>query len=177
MSYFHQESERLRFRKVTREDIPTWMEFFVDNDHLRFMGMDLTKSHKTLSTEWIEAQLKRYEKSGLGNLAVEDKETGQLIGLAGIIPRELDGKSEYEIGYSTMPKYWRQGYGTEIARSLKAYGIKNVSAHRFISIIEVENHGSAKVAMNNGMSILFQTEFMGMNVNVYGVEVENQIIG
>lgn len=43
MDYFNQESDRLKYRKLTLEDIPSWVEFFVDNDHLKYLGMDLKK--------------------------------------------------------------------------------------------------------------------------------------
>ncbi|MFT5832731.1 MAG: ribosomal-protein-alanine N-acetyltransferase, partial [Cognaticolwellia sp.] len=38
MDYFNQESERLRFRKLTTDDIPRWLEFFKNNDNLKFLG-------------------------------------------------------------------------------------------------------------------------------------------
>jgi len=70
MEYFNQQSERLKYRKLTEEDIPTWIEFFIDNDRLQYLGMDLQKSKETLAEEWIKAQLNRYENQGLGHLAV-----------------------------------------------------------------------------------------------------------
>ncbi len=113
MKYFNQESERLRFRKFTENDISDWVEFFEENDRLHFLGLDLTKTKDILAKDWISNQLERYKIHGLGLLAVEIKENGQFIGSGGIIPRELDGQNEYEIAYSLKPKFWKKGYGTE----------------------------------------------------------------
>jgi RimJ/RimL family protein N-acetyltransferase len=170
MDYFNQQSERLIYRKLTEEDIPSWIEFFVDNDRLEYLGMDLQKSKETLAEEWIKAQINRYENQGLGHLAVEVKDTSEFIGMGGILPRELDGIKEYEIAYSLKPKYWGNGYATEIAKKMKAFGSKNIDTNRFISIIDVANMESANVAKKNGMSVLFNTEYFGMKVDVFGMD-------
>jgi RimJ/RimL family protein N-acetyltransferase len=171
MDYFNQESERLIFRKLTKEDIPSWVEFFVDNDRLRFLGIrDWSKSKEVLAENWVLAQLDRYEKQGLGHLAVEVKESGEFIGMGGVLPRELNGKKEYEVSYSLKPRFWKKGYGTEMAKQMKAFGLKNIDTDRLISIIEIENTDSIHVAKKNGMSALFNTEFLGMKVVVYGIE-------
>lgn len=171
MDYFNQESERLIFRKLTKEDIPSWVEFFVDNDRLHFLGIrDWSKSKEVLAENWVLAQLDRYEKQGLGHLAVEVKESGEFIGMGGILPRELHGKKEYEVSYSLKPRFWKKGYGTEMAKQMKAFGVKNIDTDRLISIIEIENEDSIHVAKKNGMFALFNTEFLGMKVVVYGIE-------
>ena len=169
MDYFNQESDRLIYRQLTKEDIPSWIEFFINNDRLKYLGMDLQKSKETLSEEWINAQLNRYKNQGLGHLAIVLKDSGDFIGMGGILPRELNGIEEYEIAYSLKPKYWGYGYATEIAKTMKNYGSKNIDTDRFISIIAVENIDSANVARKNGMNVLFNTEYLGMNVDVYGI--------
>ncbi len=169
MNYFNQESDRLRFRKLTEKDIPNWVEFFVGNDRLKYLGLDLQKNEEILAEEWIKTQLNRYENQGLGHLAVELKDNGDFIGMGGILPRELNGNNEFEIAYSLKPKYWGKGYATEIAKTMKNYAIEHLDSNRFISIIDIENTDSANVAIKNGMNVIFKTEYLGMKVNVYGI--------
>ena len=169
MNYFNQQTERLKFRKLTREDIPAWTNFFVNNDRLKFLGIDLSKKPETHATEWIEKQLERYETEGLGHLAVELKETNEFIGVGGIIPRDLENQIEFEIAYSLLPKYWKKGYGTELAIQMKEFGFSNIKTERFVSIIDKENADSINVAIKNGMKVLFETQYLGMNVEVYGI--------
>ncbi len=185
MDYFNQESERLRFRKLTENDIPNWVNFFENNDRLHFLGMDLSKGKEVLAEEWIRMQFKRYETQGLGHLAAEDKENGEFIGLGGILPRELEGKTEYEIAYSLLPKFWKKGYGTELAQQMKSYGIgglekkkkklKNIllpqGSFHFHSLY-IDNYDPLiHVAKKNGMKVLFRMEYSGMTVDIYGVEL------
>ncbi len=170
MNYFNLKSDRLKFRKLTEKDILSWSEFFVGNDRLIYLGLDLKKSNKTQSEEWINRQILRYKEIGLGLLAVELKDSGVFIGMGGIIPRDLHEKSEFEIAYSLKQNYWGKGYATEIAKTMKNYGFKSIDSKRFISIIDIRNSESANVARKNGMNVLFKTEFLGMDVDVFGIE-------
>ena len=171
MNYFNQETKRLKLRRLTLDDIPTWTEFFINNDRLRFLGIDTTKDSKILATEWIQSQLKRYENQGLGFLALIEKETNSFVGLAGILPREINETTEFEIAYSLKPQFWKKGFATEVAIQLKEFGLNNKIAPRLISIIDKENIDSIKVANKNKMNILYEIDnYLGMNVYVFGIE-------
>jgi len=172
MSYFNQESERLIFRKVTAEDIPLWLTFFHKNDRLEYLGIDVTKEHQVLAADWINMQMERYKNQGFGSLAVIEKSSGNFIGLAGIIPREIDGLIEYEIAYSFIPAYWKKGYATEAAKHLKHFGEVNKLAPYFISIIHQSNTDSMNVAKKNGMHIMRESFYLGMPVFVFGSKLE-----
>jgi ribosomal-protein-alanine N-acetyltransferase len=168
MNYFNQESERLIYRALTENDIDSWTEFFENNDKLAFLGIDLSRDSKTIATEWIMKQLERYKTQGLGHLASIKKSTGEFIGMTGILLREINGKDEYEIAYSLKPKFWNNGYATEMAKQMKLFGQQNNIATSFISIIDKNNIASINVAKKNNMTIISDTEFSGMNVYIYG---------
>jgi len=170
VAYSRQESERLIYRRTDLKDVAAWSEFFVNNDRLRFLAIHSKESEEELAKRWIAIQLERYSADGFGHLAVELKSTGKLVAMGGILSRDLNGKEEFEIAYSVIPSEWGQGYATEIAMTMKGFSMRHISAARFISIIDVENTDSAKVAVKNGMKVLFQTQFKGMNVNVFGIE-------
>jgi RimJ/RimL family protein N-acetyltransferase len=168
MSYFSQTSDRLNFRKLTPADIPNWLAFFDNNPGIHFLGMDLTKTPLELATGWITAQFDRYENQGLGHLAIELKETGEFIGMAGIIPRELNEIDYFEIAYSFKPRFWGNGYASEAAQQLKKFGRESGLSEHYISIIDLDNFPSQKVARKNNMEILFKTDYLGMEVLIFG---------
>ncbi|MGO2358276.1 MAG: GNAT family N-acetyltransferase [Mesonia sp.] len=170
MKYDQQESERLIFRKLTEQDIPSWAEFFVNNDRLQFFNFDLSKSKEALAEEWIQIQLKRYQNNQFGHLAAELKTDGTFIGIAGLLPKQLKGKPEYEVAYSLKPAYWGKGYGTEMATCIKDFGFKNMDVKRLISMISFGNEASIKVAKKNGMQLLFDTEFEGELLHIFGIK-------
>lgn len=168
MDYFNQESERLSYRKLTYDDAKSWEEFFVNNNRIHFLGLDPKRPKEELAKETIARQLKRYEEDKIGLLAVIEKKSGDLIGLTGLISREVENKKEIEIGYSFKAKYWGNGYATEAAQSMKTFGLNNEIAKRFISIIHKDNTTSFRVAERNGMKPIIETNFMGMDVIIYG---------
>ncbi|MDQ7918159.1 GNAT family N-acetyltransferase [Mesonia sp. MT50] len=170
MDYYQLESERLIFRKLTEQDISSWAEFFVNNDRLQFFNFDLSKSKEALAEEWIQIQLKRYQNNQFGHLAAELKSDGTFIGLAGILPREFKGKQEYEVAYSLKPAYWGKGYGTEMAKIMKNFGFKYLETPRLISMISFGNEASINVAKKNGMQLLFDAEFEGELLHIFGIK-------
>jgi ribosomal-protein-alanine N-acetyltransferase len=169
MDYFNQETDRLILRKLTLEDIPSWMEFFEGNDFLHFVGINPEQPHHEVAIGWISRQLERYEESDLGMLAIVEKDSGQLVGLSGIIPREVDNENYYEIAYSFKPKVWGKGYATEAAIMLKEFGFDSGLSDQFISIIDLDNFASQAVARKNGMEILRKTNYMDMEVFIFAV--------
>jgi RimJ/RimL family protein N-acetyltransferase len=130
--------------------------------------MDLSKTHLELATNWITAQFERYETQELGHLAIELKETGEFIGMAGIIPRELNESNYFEIAYSFKPRFWGNGYAAEAAQQLKKFGRESKLSEHYISIIDLDNFPSQKVARKNNMEILFKTDYLGIEVFIFG---------
>ena len=169
-SYFNHSSQRLDFRALTERDIPLWEPFFVNNDRLRFFGFDEGKSNLELSADWINRQLDRYQENGLGMLAVIEKSSGDLIGLCGIISREFEGETIYEIGYSLMQSHWGKGYATEAATHMREVGNQLGVSSLYVSTIHPENVDSMKVAERNGMKRLKNGVFNDMELVIFGDE-------
>jgi len=170
MNYFDQETERLLLRKLTIQDVETWTPFFINNDLLQFVGVDMTLEPERLATDWINRQIQRYEEEGFGHLAIIEKATGNFVGMSGIIPRQVDEKKEFEIAYSLKQEYWGKGFASEISSNLKQFGLANNISKRFVSIIDKGNTASIQVAKKNGMTILYETVYLGMDVYVYGFD-------
>ncbi len=171
-NYFNQESVRLFYRPLSMTDVESWLEFFDDNPNIGFIGLDFSKSYDELAHQWIAKQIERYEDCGLGHLAVLEKSSNSFIAMAGIIPREMNGVIEHEIAYSIKPKFWRRGYGTEMANHMRTYGQDVINLSRLISIIHVENEGSIKVAQRNQMKLWYNIDdYMGMPCHVYSTHI------
>lgn len=84
-------------------------------------------------------------------LVVEYK--GQVIGAGEL--RVTDWYNECaEIGYVLHPAYWGQGFATEIANILLAFGFEQLDMHRIFATCDPENIASFKVMEKVG----FQSE-------------------
>ncbi len=83
-------------------------------------------------------------------LAVVLRADGRLIGLVvlTISNREL---GQAELGYRLGPSAWGQGYASEAAQALVAFGFAKLGLHRISAMCHPENSGSQRVMEKIGM--------------------------
>ena len=168
--YLHQESERIKYQPVSWELLPQWVSFFQSIPRVDFLGMDPSLDAEVHARVAIQRQMDRYEENGWGHVAGILKETEEFIGMCGLVPRELKSFKEMEAGYALIPKFWGNGYATEMAITMKNFCFEHLNYPRCISMIHPENEASKKVARKNGMTYLYGADYQGGLVEVFGVE-------
>jgi RimJ/RimL family protein N-acetyltransferase len=90
-----------------------------------------------------------YAKNGFGLFLVALKETGESIGMCGLIKR--DTLIDVDIGYAFLPKFWGKGYAVEAARSVKAYAKDVIGLKRIVAITNPANESSIHVLEKIGL--------------------------
>ena len=118
---------------------------------------------------WIERQLARYAENRYGMMALIEKTSGELMGQCGLMTQMVDDKSELEIGYHLLAKYWKHGYATEAAKAFRDFAFRNNLSESLISIIDVENYPSQNVAARNGMKVDKKSTFFDKDVLIYRI--------
>ena len=107
-------------------------------------------------TDFIEplyayAQEREYEQNyieriygfyGFGMWLVFEKETGRLIGRAGLEYREPCEEGEVELGYLIEPSHWQKGYATEVCQAILSYAKEELSMERIVSHVHLKNDAS-----------------------------------
>lgn len=168
------ESERLFFRKLTKEDFPALCKILQDNDVMyAYEG----KFNDKEVTEWLDRQLWRYEnENGHGLYAVILKENGELIGQCGLTLQDYKEKKVLEIGYLFQKKYWHKGYATEAAKAWKRYAFEVLGEKEVFSVIRDTNIASQKVAERNGMikADTFVKHYRGVDMPHYLYTAKNE---
>lgn len=106
-------------------------------------------------------------------MAIIDQASGDLVGWCGLLVQEVDGEKELEVGYSILPTYWGSGYATEAAKACLDAAFAGQLADSVISIIQVNNIPSRRVAEKNGMRIDGQTTYHGNPVYIYRATRKN----
>lgn len=163
------ESARLITRKLTLEDIAAWSEFFNDKEATQFIpDMGMTTSYDKAKF-WIEKQLARYAENRFGHQALIHKDTNEFIGQCGILTQDVNGEIYYEIGYHIFKKYWGQSYAPEAAKLFIDYAFKNNISDRVVSIIDINNVKSQRVADKNGLIREKQIKWHDMDVYIYKI--------
>lgn len=120
------ETERLRTRFLTLDDLKIWAEFFTDEETIAFFLMAVYDTPEESARYWIERQLTRYAELRYGMQALIDKETNAFVGMCGLMTQTVDSTIEMEVGYHVLKKYWGRGYAPEAARLFIDYAFERL---------------------------------------------------
>ena len=145
-----EETKRLYFRKLVPSDFNSWLPFYQDPSSTAYWE-GIPKDPQTACREQFDRVFERYEDDLGGMNALIEKESGNLVGICGLLVQDVDNQQELEIGYSLLPEYRGKGYATEAAKKCKNFAFSGKLANSLISIIHIDNELSMKVARCNGM--------------------------
>jgi len=164
------ESPRVLTRYLTKDDIKSWSSFFNDDEATEFLPNPGIQSNEERSAYWIEKQLNRYRNKLFGLQALISKETNEFIGQCGLLTQTVDEKIEVEVGYHIFKKYWGRGYAPEAAKIFIDFAFRNDLANSIISIINVNNIKSQRVANKNFLIREKQAVWSGLDVYIYRID-------
>lgn len=92
-----------------------------------------------------------HENSGTGLGVLAERESGDVIGSAGLVSCNVLGMADYEIGFVLRRTAWRKGYATEIGKAQLDYGFAKRSYSRLLAQVSPENHASIATIKKLGM--------------------------
>jgi [ribosomal protein S5]-alanine N-acetyltransferase len=161
------QSNRLKTRFATEDDVPAWSEFFKDESSVAYLPKHDFASFEARAEDWIKRQINRYKNQEYGLQFLHDKTTNELIGQCGLILQEVDGRKEIEVGYHVLPWHRGKGYAPEAAKCFIDYAFENKITDSVISLIHVDNLNSKRVAEKNGLVRERTTVFKGIEAYVY----------
>ena len=168
-----EETERLYFRLLEKSDFDDWMNLFKGKDVALFLGLDPKLSERELCELWFDKAFNRYENDLGGMNVLIDKRTQKLIGQCGLLIQTIENEQRLEVGYSILPEYWNQGFASEAAQKCKNYAFENNLTDSLISMVHVDNIGSEKVALKNGMKLEKSIDYKGFPVNIFKIDRED----
>lgn len=163
------ETERLIFRRFQDEDLPQLIEQRSDPDVNKYLGGTERQNSAALAAR-IKFYMECVDKFGFGMCPMIWKETGEVIGTAGLQPLEDTG--EVEVGYSIIKSYWGRGIGTEAARGWMEYGFNVAGLERIVAVAVVENEPSQHIMRKLGMTYEKTSDSYGSQCAFYGVSKE-----
>ncbi|WP_412755913.1 GNAT family N-acetyltransferase [Legionella bozemanae] len=160
------ETERLTLRPFTLDDLDRFSLICADPEVMRFIGTGKPLDRETVKQQmmsWIAS----YKEKGFGLLALTQKDNKKLLGFCGLLQQTVDGELYIELGYRLERNSWSKGIATEAAKAIRDYAFKQLGLAHLISIIQIDNVASKKVAQKVGMDHLKRTYFKDVSVDVF----------
>jgi RimJ/RimL family protein N-acetyltransferase len=143
------QTQRLRLREVEEGDAPFILELLTDPSFRKNIG-DRGVSDLDSAANYIRtAPRASYARHGYGLWLVELKDTGEAIGLSGLVRRDtLPGP---DIGYAFLPRHWSKGYAVEACTAVREHAMRTLGLPRLLAIVSPGNAASVKVLERIGL--------------------------
>lgn len=134
---------------LTMNDVDALAEIFAKPSVMRYIGVQPGLALSREETETAVASIIRHwELNGFGRWGVVDKQTGALIGCAGLRSFENTG----EVVYLLDEQYWGKGLATEIAIAAMRYGFETHNFPYIVAFTRPDNIASRRVMEKIGMT-------------------------
>jgi len=143
------ETPRLYLRELTEADADFIIQLLNEPAYIIFIGDRGVRTHEDARTYLRERIITSYEKNGFGLYLVELKDDATPLGVCGLINR--DGLPDVDIGYAFLSSHRNNGYATEAAEAVMAFGVHTVGLKRIVAITAVDNESSKKVLEKIGL--------------------------
>lgn len=143
------ETSRLVLRHLTLNDAPFMVELLNEPSFLRFIGDRGVKSLQDARQYLLKGPIASYERFGFGLNLTFLKETGDPIGMCGLLKRET--LPDVDVGFAFLPAYWRKGYAFESGSAILAHGRERFGLKRIVAITSPDNLASIGVLEKMGL--------------------------
>jgi len=81
------------------------------------------------------------------------RESGEWIGLCGLLAKDIEGEAEVDLSYFFLPRAWGYGYATEAAERIAGHAFSDLALPSLIAVIDPASARSANVAVRLGMAL------------------------
>ncbi len=141
------ETPRCLIRETTPEDVEDFYRIYSHPDITKYMeGLyPEVEQEKQYVREYIE---KVYTYYGFGVWTVVEKESGAVIGRAGLSCRE--GFEDPELGFIIGVPWQRKGYAREVCRAVLAYASAALEFTKVQALVETGNAASLELCRQLG---------------------------
>ena len=119
---------------------------------------------------WIEWNLRLYDERGFGLWLLTLRDTGEFVGECGLVPQDVEGISEIEVGYQLHQRFWGRGLATEAAAACRDFARDVVGLDRVVALIDPRNVASQHVAANIGLVHERDVQFPAKVLGVWATE-------
>ena len=165
-------THRLVLRHQRKSDIKFLVHLWMDEDMTKFTGgprnkMNLIEEFRKIAEDPMKEEFDLW--------SIEMKNSHELIGQAGFIPKVIKGKEYIELNYYIDKIKWGKGYAKEISKALLDHAFNEKMLDRIIAIVDPENEASKAVAKSIGLKYWMNEERSGNIKSIYMIRKEEKL--
>lgn len=161
----------MEFREPQPGDLDGYRALFLDREVERWLRIP---PEPPFSEADVFAKLSEdrwhWDEHGFGPWALIERESGELVGRAGLKHQLVNGVQEVELGWAVRSDRWSRGYATAAARA----GIEwapELGLGELVALIMEDNAASRRVAEKLGMKEAGMCVHAGLDHLVYRLSV------
>ncbi len=160
------ETRRCLLREITVEDLDNLYKIYQSENVTRYT--EGLYEDRQQEEEYTRAYIENmYGFYGYGMWVAVHKETGQIIGRAGLNCLELHGEPSLEMGYVIGEEFQNQGYATELCREILRFAEEETGFGQIHCLIHKDNRISIRLAENLGFIWQEELEIQGKLLQRY----------
>jgi RimJ/RimL family protein N-acetyltransferase len=144
------ETKRLILRHFCIDDAGFIIRLLNEPSFIRYIGDKGVRTGEDAKQYLLSGPIDSYDRFGYGLNMVELKESGEPIGMCGLVRREdLD---DADIGFALLEQHWSQGYAAESAEAVMRQARETLNLQRIVAIVAPDNHSSIKLLEKIGLT-------------------------
>ena len=144
-------SERLFYRPYRRSDAVAAFAFFGDAEVMKYSAFGVHPMIER-TIEMLADLIAYHRNHGFGLWAVIERESNELVGMAGLA--EFDGLGDMELAYRLRRDRWGRGYATEAAAAWVAKGFGALGLPKIVAVVEPDHAVSKHILEKLGMKFV-----------------------
>jgi RimJ/RimL family protein N-acetyltransferase len=135
------ETERLVLRHFTTDDAAFVLRLLNEPSFIENIGDRGVRTPEDATAYLTGGPIASYARHGHGLNVVMLRETGEPIGMCGLLRREQF--ADADVGYSFLPQFWRRGFAAEAVAAVVEHGRRTLGMRTIIALVSPHNTASS----------------------------------
>lgn len=149
--------------KLQEDDYEDVKLLYVDESVRKYLGGTLKE--ETIQVRFNEMNLSSKDST---YFVVRENDTNRFIGLISL-DTHYDGVST-EVSYQLLPKWWGEGYATEIVKEIIYYAFHKLNLTEIVAETQLANKSSCRLLEKVGMKLRETVQRFGEEQAIYCIK-------
>lgn len=137
------ETQRLYLRPLSFDDAPFILRLLNEPSFLENIGDKKVRTLEDAKAYILAGPMNSHEKYGFGLDCVQEKGSGNAIGICGLLKRPF--LKDADIGYAFLPEFWSKGFAREAVSAVLTNTKEKFNFPQIAAIVNTDNETSIRL--------------------------------